>query len=237
MKKATLFAGALAILATSFLTSLASAVPFDNKPKLLLHLRPTTTKNQCVNPGWGSLSDCTTASVNGTVAPGGPYYYCYILVARGEIVNVAGVEMGLMYQNGQAGDVNDLQGIDIFSWSLCATLEFITTNTGNVWPAPGGGNLITWNSLTVCQTGETGVVGYFYMGAYTPDKLSLTPRPVSGLATVADCASIETALSAQDLGFVQFSADASVPGCNPCNEPCIPVPVKQLTWGGIKSLY
>jgi len=157
-------------------------------------------------------------------------------VARGNIPNIAGLQCGLQYQNGAPENLNDGTGIDVFGWNLCATLEFQTTGP-NQWPRPGGGNLITWNSLTVCQEGETGVAGYFYMGAYGPDTMRLTVRPVDSAAKIANCASVETPLTDADLGYAAFSVGGVTAGCNPCSTGCSGVPVETTTWGGIKSLY
>ena len=35
-------------------------------------------------------------------------------------------------------------------------------------------------------TGVSAAAGYFYMAAYTPDMLRVTPRPVDGRAKLAD---------------------------------------------------
>lgn len=196
----------------------AAAGPWDGNPKILLHLQPVTSKNVCA---WGSLSDCASAVTAGQLATGaGPWYYAYVLAAPGPGGNIAGVELGIDYQNSNSADVSDQDRIDIFEWHVCATLEFITPGA-HTWPRPGGGNLITWDSVNRCQTGETAVAGYFYLACYSsPDTLMITPRPVSGHAKVASCASIETVLFAGDLGRAVFSASGTAAGCNPCAEGC-----------------
>jgi len=194
----------------------AHAVPFDGKPKILLHLRATTTKNAC---NAGLLSDCTAAVTAGSIISGpGPYYFVYVLAARGSMLDMAGAQFGVTYQDGNPAARLDGHRLDIFSWVNCAALQFVTGN----WPDPGTGNLVTWDATATCQTGETGVVGYFYLGAYAADQLKLIPRPSDGRAKLANCGAIETLLDVPDLGRVEFTSGAMTAGCNPCVEACGP---------------
>jgi len=239
MNKAKIVAGLLTVglLTASALPALAGT--HDNRPKILVHVKSTTTKNACTF-GSAGITDCNSGSIvtNGTITPlGGPgYYYFYLLVARGNLTNLAGMQCGIAYQNNQSSNESDLAGIDIFGWTLCATLEFVTPGS-NVWPRPGGGNLITWDSTNNCQTGEVAVAGYFYAAAYSADYFAITPRPVDGISKVANCNNTETNLVQGDLGWAQFSTGAVTPGCNPCAQICPPVAVETTTWGGIKSLF
>jgi len=192
----------------------AGAAPFDNNPKILLHLKPVTAKNAC---NAGLLADCATATTSGsTITGSGPYYFVYVLAAKGAMTDVAGVQFGVMYQDGQFWGQQDGQKLDIFAWVNCATLEFPMTN----WPGPRTGNLVTWDATARCQVGETAVAGYFYLGAYAADQLKLVPRQVDDRALLADCGAIERTLSTQDLGWVEFSNGAMTAGCNPCVELC-----------------
>jgi hypothetical protein len=228
---AALVLGTLTLSATT-----AGATSFDEKPKLLLHLKALTTKNQCTT--WGNLTDCNAAVIQGGLsAPTtGPFYYMYLLVATGSLrgtdlggqdQGIAGTQCGIQYNNAANA------GVDVFTWTLCATLEFSSTG----WPASGGGNLITWDSTNKCQKGEVAVAGYFYCGAYTADVFNVTTRPVDHAAKVADCASQEIVLEAdRDLGSAEFSTAGTEGGCNPCLAGC-GVPVKATTWSQIKGIY
>ncbi len=241
MNKAKFVAGLLLVGITAVTAVPAFAVPFDNRPKILVHVKSTTTKNACTfgSAGITNCADPAQVTVKGTLTPlNGPgYYYIYLLVAKGSLDNLAGLQCGIAYQNNNAADNGDREKIDVFGWTLCAKLEFISPGT-NAWPKPGGGNLITWDSSTECQTGEVAVAGYFYAAAYNnPDFFAVTPRPVDGVAKVARCNNAETTLAASDLGWAQFSAGATTAGCNPCIMLCPPVAVEETTWGGIKSLY
>ena len=207
---------ALALMSLSVATPV-HAVPFDGNPKILLHLATTTTKNQCAA---GSLADCTTAQVSGLSS--GSYYFAYVLTAKGSMPNVAGAQFGVTYQDGEIDDIADGQGIDIFEWRLCATLQFASVGVRE-WPRPLSGNLITWDAVTYCQSAETAVLGYFYLGCYgAGDTLHLIPRPADGLAKLANCGSVERILISTDLGSVAFTPSGTVSGCNPCLASCPP---------------
>lgn len=197
--------------------STAHAGPNANA-KILLHLLAPTTKNVC------GRSDATP-NCSGIVTAGGFYpqsYFAYLLVADGDsVAGIAGVQCGVSYN----GTPN--AGVDVYSWTNCATLEF--TSTG--WPDSGGGNLITWDKTTRCQrfepdgpgTGVLAVAGYFYCAAYGADTLRVVPRPVDGLAKVADCAALEDTVASAyapatwvSLGRAVFSLAGDVSGWNPC---------------------
>lgn len=175
------------------------------------------------------ISSCGEASVTGD--SGGPAYL-YLLVARGGLSSVGAFQCGLGFENGK---------VKIHSWTLCADSEFPTAVNGSPegapWPLPGSGNLITWHIGLNCQVDDIAVAGYFYLSTYGEALIALTPRPVDGVAAVADCIPEEHLLGRGDLGYVTFSNGAGRTGCNPCLESCNPsVSVRVTTWGGIKAL-
>ena len=229
------------LIATSLIPILliASARPaladtFDGRPKILVHVSATTSKNTCE---FGELVACNQAVTQGNTIPlGGPgYVFIYLLATRGTIPGLAGLQCGVFYQSGSPGDMNDLMGIDVFGWTLCGALEFPTPGP-NEWPRPGGGNLITWDRTVDCQTGDVGVAGYFYAAAYSQDAFRITPRPVDQLAKVASCENVETVLlEYNDTGCAYFSPGAVNVGCNPCVQGCFIDPVETTTWSRIKT--
>jgi hypothetical protein len=210
--------------------------PCADGPKILLHVQNVTTKNAC---SAGAIVDCSGAVTEGDVAlPGaGPFYNVYLLANIGSAHDVAGLQCGITYQDGTPGALDDGTGIDIFDWTLCASLEFPPLDEP-AWPKPGSGNLMTW-SRDQCQAGATALAGYFYLGAYSLDRLQLVPRPVDGLAKLANCSAVEIPLSAGDLGYASFSQGARLKGCNPglVSDCLVQVPVLTTTWGGLKALY
>lgn len=247
MRKATLAAGALALCGILFsaLPAGAGLVPSSYRPKIVLHVRGTTIKNQCSTAFTPTTcSEVVTAAASGT--SGTPlYYYIYLVAVKGDSMeSIAGVQCGLWYQNGASyltSPEADQTGLDIFSWTLCAQMEFIY-GTGPNWLQPGGSNLITWNAESTdaikgCQTDEFAVAGYWYVGSYGPDVFGVIRRPVDGAGKVASCDAEEVIIQNGEYGKVTFSVGGATPGCNPCTEYCAIIPVVVTTWGSVKSMY
>lgn len=216
----------------------ALAAPWDGNPKLVLHVRPITQQNACT--AWGALDDCQAAVTTGglTVPAEGPYWFVYLLAAKGSSpANVAAVRTGVTYQGGASGGQNDHTGIDVLAWRLCATMDNVTPNVPE-WPAPGSGNTVSWDLPESCQEQSTAVIGYFYIAAYSPDVLRLTGDPADGDAEIRDCDSDMHGLNeSRDLGSVAFGAGTQEAACNPCATACDDMPVLRATWGGIKALF
>lgn len=219
-------------LGLAALSTVSFAGPNDNA-KLMIHLLSTTTKAQC---GARATPQCGAMNTSGSLYP--TSYFAYLVVTDGNATSgIGGLQCGVTF-NGAPG-----AGVDVFGWTLCATLEFVSTG----WPQSGGGNLITWDTASKCQrfepggagTGVTAAAGYFYCGAYSADVMALTPRPVDGTAKVADCLSNETVIGgtgfpvnvASHLGTVKFGGGA---GYNPCGAI---TPVQSTTWSNIKAGY
>ena len=227
------------VLSALALVPLDADAAVSRKPKILLHVKATTTKNQCVVPA--ALSGICANTVNqGDL---GQAYHMQVIVDLGDSVNtvvtndpnngLAGVQFGITYP-GQF-DPAGTTGINIFGWNLCGVLEFAMPG----WPGPGTGNLITWNSVTGCQRSRMTTAGYFYMTAYSAGTFQLVPRQVDmpPIAKFADCTSFETALTPGELGHAAFSAGATTTACNPCVVTCPGiVAVQPTTWSSIKAL-
>lgn len=216
----------------------ARAIPFDDHPKLLLHLLPRTTKGACTT--YSDLPDCRTAITQGQLVDfpsDSPASYLFFMGATGPLRaaalggndrGIATLAFGIEY------NAKVVQGVDVFEWAYCSSWAF----PENGWPASGGGIVISWDETTSCRRGEVAVGGYLYCAAYSPDRIKIVPRSATGVAEVVDCLSTHYGLSESDLGSVNFSADGKTPGCNPCTASCTPVvPVQPVTWGQIKSLY
>lgn len=80
------------------------------------------------------------------------------------------------------------------------------------------------------------VSGYFYLGAYSADTLSVRPPGNQSSAFLVACPSQDVALNVGELGTAVFSAGGQVAGCNPCLVDCAVTPVREETWSRIKSL-
>jgi len=206
------FAAGLALVAGPSFAGL------NQNAKIFAHIGPVVAKNGCFQ----LPADCRNASVVGNV---GSFYNLYVGVGNmDDSVGVAGCQFGIQYLNPNS------VGVDIFSWTLCATLSFATAD----WPQNQSGNLITWDPVGVCQRGPApAMAGFFYIGVYSADRFALTPHPIDGRAKVASCLSVEDDLTGQapsPIGYVDFGTG---PGYNPCSTI---VPVAPATWSAVKSL-
>ena len=231
----------LAALLVAFVPAGSTAATHDGKPKILLHLTHPTTKGILCDRG--ALTDCSDADVNGDLYPNGKAYFLYVEVARGDLPDLAGMQLSVDY------DRAPLSGVDIFGWTYCVEAHFEAPGPYGAWPAPLSSNLMVWDASTNCQSGETAIAGYFYLAAYTPDVFRILPRQVDQASRVGSCDAVTRTLAARDIGRVAFSSGAATPGCNPCVEDCttttplgkaIPpasVPVLTATWSSVKSLF
>gem|GEM_PF-1543336 len=204
----------------------------NSNARLMLHVAAPTTKSPCVS---GQLANCRDAVTRGDLAPiggTGPWYFVYLLATR--FTELGGLQCGIDYDQGRSdGDAN-LQGIDVFGWTLCATLEFPTPGTRS-WPKPGSGNSLTWDTANRCQTGATAVGGFFYLAAYSADILKIIPRPIDGVARVANCGATQNLVLDEYLGTARFSFGGAIAGYNPC-DASQSVGVERTTWSRIKTL-
>ena len=219
--------------------------------KFALHVKNTTknTKSQCTtwspvppDSTWGT-SPPTPCDNFVTSADLGITYYVYLVIAETNDAGIAGISCGVQYGTGLA----------VSGWNRCSDLEF----PSGAWPAPGGGNRITWAPQTNCQRKQptdgtnpgskvTAVAGWFYLTSYynylIPNAMiSLTPNynvPVPEVAFV-DCSASETQLAFNHVGHGVINMGTGGPlfGCNPYLGPCEePVAVRSTTWGRIKNL-
>jgi len=204
----------------------------------MVHVGAPTVKNACAI---GPPDACENLVTAGTLATSssGPFHFLYVLGAPGhpldenDPADLAGVQFGISYDGDNPDGMENGHGLDVFGWSICATLEFPSAG----WPRPGTGNLVTWPQDR-CQAGPLAVAGYFYVGAYGTDTFRLIPRPVDGAAKVARCSGREVLLTDSDLGAAAFSAGGTVSGCNPCFTDCADAtPVQRTTWSGVKTLF
>lgn len=217
MFKQILFSGALALAASGGFSHCSFAGPNANA-KILLHLLAPTTKNACTRSQ--ATPDCSGIVTAGGLSP--QSYFAYLLVTDADsAAGIAGVQCGVAYNDTANA------GVDIYSWTSCATIEFQSTG----WPASGGGNLVTWDASTKCQrfqsggpgTGVLAVAGYFYCASYGQDTLRVTTRPIDNAAKIAACSSNEDVVEStavqfnpSHLGYAVFSPLGQVPGYSPC---------------------
>jgi hypothetical protein len=216
----------LVLLTPLVLITPARAGTHDGNAKILLHARSVVAKNICAS---GEIATCQEAVTQGAL---NTYYNVFVLVARGNLPHIAGLQFGIDYPGG----VNINGGetpITVFSWTLCAWIELVSPSP--LWPAPGGGTIILWDDDDPCRTGEMHVAGYFYMGAYETSYMRIIPRPIDQALKVSRCDNTEVILDApDDAGYAAFS-DTGALGCNPCDASCFVVAVEPSSWSRIKA--
>jgi len=203
----------------------ATSVTPNSNAKMMVHVGGPTARNQCAR----ALIACNSVVSNGGLYPPNTYF-AYLLIEDGDATSgIGGVSFGIQY------DGTPHQGVDLYEWHLCGSTEEPSAG----WPAPGGGNLIRW---AACQrtepggagTGAAAVAGYFYMGAYSPDYLAVTPPP-SGDFVVYSCNGQAVAIpESAPSRFGRAGFGNNVYGYVPCG---FVVPVRTTTWGAIKALY
>ncbi|TPW07922.1 MAG: hypothetical protein FD129_2507, partial [bacterium] len=220
---------ALCLFATGSHAHDSPSADWSRGSRLLLHVASPTNRGACAA---GNLDDCRNAvTIGGLASPeAGPWYFVYLIAVGGrEIVDshqgIAGMQCGLDYQRTASGAMGDHVGLDIFEWTGCASAEY----RADSWPAAGSSNLIVWDYTVRCQPSHQAIAGYFYVGAYGADMLQLTARPADRKALVATCYSVIFPVDGVNLGQARFGpAGSTVPGCNPCLNPCpapgVPVP-------------
>jgi hypothetical protein len=180
--------GALLLLALLLPAAPPRAVAGPNPDfKLFLHLVPVESRRglTCFTHVPKTAAETVT---QGDLYP--QHYIAYVLISDfNPVRGVAGVQFGISY------DDSAQSGVDIQSWQSCALLEWPMDD----WPASDTGNLLTWNQAEDCQDKAPIPVGYFYLTAYTPDRLKIIPRPVDGLARIAVCGITTTTQTEKDL--------------------------------------
>jgi hypothetical protein len=206
----------------------------NSQASIAVHIGPGTQKNLC--DAAGSLTASTVVS---EVQPGncgtGLDYNVYVLVCNGSSVGnfvpegtgVAGAEFGIQYG----------PGLTIQASARCADLDFPSAD----WPDPGSGTVATFSD-TNCQSAPSepfvpnstiALLYGFNVFLTGPEQFSITARPASGLAQVADCDAVEDDITSEapsHLGIGGFCAS----GYSPCG---LPTPVEESTWGRVKSQF
>jgi hypothetical protein len=191
-----LFAGPL--LLSQFLRPAPAAAGGNPNAKIVLHLVPWNNRHTC--PA-GELSNPSQVVTKGDLFPA--RYAAYALIADGTPgQGISGVQFGIAF--------NDTlkKGVDIIDWQECSLFN---------WPMPGWpvetatGNLLTWNVVTDCDSTGFRVAGFFYLTAYSPDRLRIVPRPADNMAAVIDCLKNGSrnedcldVIPVENLGFIDF---------------------------------
>jgi len=203
----------------------------DHPAAILLHVVPATAHTTCDGPS--SLDSVITFQ---NLGPNGAEHSVVYMIASPNATTqeICGVQAGIAYDATRDGHA----GVEMQAWHLCADMEFPDDN----WPASGTGNTVTWANQAYAT--DVNVMGYFEVFVHGASTMSVTPWPISGVAKIANCSSLEYTLviPPDRLGWVSwggagFGLDTN--GCNPAREPCVTasVPTQAVTWGRLKNLY
>jgi len=169
------------------------------RAKIILHLVPYSNRNTCAS---GRITNPSSVRTSGDLFPA--KYTAYVLIVDGTPgAGISACQFGIAY--------NDTvkKGVDIIDWQECSLFN---------WPMPGWpvesltGNLLAWNQETDCDSSGIRVAGYFYLTAYSRDRLLIIPRPADRMAAVATCgltpgsknADALDVIPAEDMGFADF---------------------------------
>ncbi|TPW18065.1 MAG: hypothetical protein FD129_130 [bacterium] len=166
--------------------------------KIILHVVPWNNRHTCTA---GQLERPEQVVTRGDLFPA--RYAVYALVVDGTPgEGISGLQFGISFND------TTRRGVDIIDWQECSLFN---------WPMPGWpvenatGNLLTWNVVTDCDSSGFRVAGFFYLTAYSPDRLRITPRPADNMAAVIDCLKHGSknedcldVLPNESLGFVDF---------------------------------
>jgi hypothetical protein len=192
--------------------------PNGGTQTILLHVTPQTGQPCLADP-----PACSQVNTRGAF-PG--EYYAWVLATSYE--GIGGLQFGVQYDPAPGA------GLDVLYWTPCGDLEFNSPG----WPNSGTGNLVTWQGCQLQQPGGPGggvvtLAGYFHVSTYGADILKIIPRPVDGVAKIANCVAAESIVPPHRLGTAAFSQGGNVYGFNPCG---LFTPVRPTTWSGIKTL-
>jgi hypothetical protein len=207
---------------------------------IVLHIGDANPRVAC--DGYpASAEDVVTAA---GADPEGLPYYVYVLGSPRVPENwdpeiyeyhpgLYGLQFGIEYGPAGEGD-----GIRVFSWQSCAESAL----TGEHWPEAGSGITLTWGEH--CRTSALSMGGYFYVAAYSPAVMSVTPFPGKASVSFADCSNREGDFAPLDIhrvGWLSMGGAAmglNADGCNPLLGPCSgPTAVKPTTWGRLKTKF
>lgn len=252
MKRVLLTVLCMALLCGS--ASLVMAGPQYNTAVYALHVTAKYKNIGCLptqnNPTQNTfiVAPCNyTVQWNTGIGPAPNRPYAWLVVAKApEAEGIGGISCGVDWGMVQSDPGEAMQ----VAWTRCSDLEFPSGG----WPAPGGGNRITWAAQTNCQRKQgdgtfcTTTAGFFYITSYYDYlieaayiRLTKNFNIVPAELKFADCAAMESdvdPLAAGWLGINANSSDIKVPGCNPCLGPCEePVATNETTWGKVKTLY
>lgn len=221
-------------IAAFILLSEQAAAGFNTNEALALHITEVQSTIGCSPVGLtrNTLQE-TVYVLSGSE---GPFFFVYLISCNGaENPGTAGLECGIQYPGGFSA-TGGFSPINVFSWNLCADSQ---APVG--WPNSEGSNLLSWLPIN-CQQNRSepadpgsviGIAGYFYLAAYAPAPMTITPRFDTGQSRVFRCdASVVDLIDHVPSRWGQ-AGFGGVGGYNPCLQGV--VPTRQVTWARLKA--
>jgi hypothetical protein len=216
---------------------------FDNdQAAIVAHITPSGAFS-CVPPGLQANNIVTAASDGSCDQGGGSQWDVWLLVCNGsDSTGVRGAEFGIDY------NPNPYGGIYVNNWTRCADQDFPDANwTGSASSdipntrTSVASDVVTWipancnivNSEPYVPRTVIAVMGALQVNLYSPDILSIVPKPQSGRVEIADCAGAQQTILGNTPSHLGYSEFCLGPGYNPCG---LPTGTQPTTWSRLKQL-
>ncbi len=172
----------------------------------------------CSEPEFEAIDAGSCADLVSEPTGGPGFLWCVASREGGFPDGIGGIQFGVEHDLG-AG----------LPWSLCTGGSEIPEPG---WPDSGTGNAITWSAGCYHPIGFAARIGYLSPEPDDVGIIELTPDPRIALAVYADCSAVLYEMCEANLGSAEL-ADGTTPVCG---ENC-EIPIRETSWGAIKSLF
>jgi len=209
-------------LATLVIPAAAFAQTDDSAASINVLITPASYSG-CTDAQFNFIDEgvCADLSSTGT----GGFGFLWIVASRegGFGGGIGGAQFGMTHSVAASG------------WTLCTGGSEIPEGG---WPASGTGNAVTWSGGCYQSPGGNAKIGFLAVNPDNGGSIAITGDPrVAGEAIWADCATDLWRVCPQFLGSDDLASGTS-PSCGDASTgSCEVVPVRETTWGGVKSLF
>jgi len=196
----------------------ASAQPTDIDANLNVLLTNPSYVG-CSDPEFVQIDERVCSEIaSGPIA--GPAFLWLVTSREGGYdAGIGGVQLGLTHTLGSG-----------LAWALCTGGSEIPEPG---WPDSGTGDAATWAGGCYHPAGQVARIGYLGLSLGDVGSIAITGDPRIGEAVYADCLAELFSYCDGNLGRAEL-AEGTTPLCG---DYCEVVPVHDVSWGAIKSLY
>jgi hypothetical protein len=204
-------------------TTQSAAQPLDTDVNINLHM------TQADYSGCATFDDAdfVTCDDLASAPPASVDLFVWAAVSREDVFDdgIGGIEFGIFY-----GDSVLVQG-----WTLCTGGLEIPMDDPELgtWPASGTGNAMTWFNGCYVPPHEVAKIGFFSLVAFSGGPMQIIPDVRVGQALYVDCDGTLFEICEGNLGGATVP-DGSTPTCG---NHCGVTPVRETSWGQLKSLF